>query len=60
MICTIYMKYREPLTQIWVKGKDEMYFPNKERMDQYLEDLERHFSRLYGANFELRFCDWGD
>ena len=60
MIRTIYMKFREPLTQIWVKGKDKMYFPNKERMDQYLLDLERNFSRLYGAYFELKFCDWGD
>ena len=59
MLRTVYIKYREPLTQIWVEGKEEMYFRNEEEMQRDLDDWELYFSRLYGADFEMTVCDWG-
>lgn len=60
IICTYYLKFKEPLTQTWVEGKNEMIAHTKEEADGILTEWERYLSRNYGANFELRFCDWGN
>ena len=57
MLRTIYIKFREPLSQIWVEGKEEAYFRNEADMRDCLDHWETYFSRLYGADFELKICD---
>lgn len=58
-IRTYYIKFKEPLTQTWVEGKNEMVVSNDAQAADIMDEWEMYFSRLYGHNFELRFCDKG-
>lgn len=56
---TYYIKFKEPLTQTWVEGKNEMIARNEAEAADILKEWGLYFNRLYGADFELRLCDWG-
>ena len=57
MIRTYSVRFKEPLTQTWVEGKNEMVTCSRADAAEFMEELEVYFNRLYGPNFELRFCD---
>ena len=59
IIRTYYIRFKEPLTQTWVEGKNEMVVSNDAQAADIMDEWELYFSRLYGANFELRSCDKG-
>ena len=58
-IRTYYIRFKEPLTQTWVEGKNEMIAFNDEDAEDIMNEWELYLSRQYGGNFELRFCDLG-
>lgn len=58
-IRTYYIRFKEPLTQTWVEGKNEMIAFNDEDAEDIMNEWELYLSRQYGGNFELRFCDKG-
>ena len=53
MIQTIKIGFNEPFTGIWVEGKREFYFKDKEDLDETMKRWEFTLSRLYGANIKL-------
>ena len=55
VIRTYYIRFKEPLTQTWVEGKNEMVVSNDAEAADVMDEWELYFSRLYGHNFELRF-----
>ena len=59
VIRTYYIRFKEPLTQTWVEGKNEMIAFNDEDAEDIMNEWELYLSRQYGGNFELRFCDKG-
>ena len=59
VIRTYYIRFKEPLTQTWVEGKNEMVAKNEAEAAEVMDEWRLYFSRMYGLNFELRFCDWG-
>lgn len=59
IIRTYYIRFKEPLTQTWVEGKNEMIAHDDEDAEDIMNEWELYLSRQYGGNFELRFCDKG-
>ena len=60
VIRTYYIRFKEPLTQTWVEGKNEMVARDDAEAVSIMDEWRLYLSRQYGVNFELRFCDWGD
>ena len=70
IIRTYYIRFKKPLTQTWVEGKNEMVVSNDAEAADIMDDWEMYFSRLYGHNFEgggfavkkaikrWNFCRW--
>lgn len=58
MIQTIKFGFNEPFTGIWVEGKNEFYFKDKEDLKKTMTDWERYLSRLYGGNIKLVVSSW--